>query len=107
MMKNISLLFGLLTIVGGVIGYIKAGSTASLIAGGVSGTLLILFTLMYIKQKAWAVYGILAVSVLLFARFITPFLETYAIMPAGLMVVLSAINIIGFLPKLSLVKRSA
>ena len=35
------IIFGLLTIVGGVMGYVKAGSTASLIAGSISGILLL------------------------------------------------------------------
>ena len=35
------IIFGLLTIVGGVIGYVKAGSTASIIAGSISGIALI------------------------------------------------------------------
>src|SRR5881275_2244495 len=35
------IIFGLLTIVGGVIGYVKAGSTASIIAGAISGVALI------------------------------------------------------------------
>ena len=36
------IIFGLLTIVGGVMGYAKAGSTASLIAGSISGILLLI-----------------------------------------------------------------
>ena len=35
------IIFGLLTIVGGVIGYVKAGSTASIVAGAISGVALI------------------------------------------------------------------
>ena len=35
------IIFGLLTIVGGVIGYVKAGSTASIVAGAISGIALI------------------------------------------------------------------
>ena len=31
------IIFGLLTIVGGIIGYVKAGSTASIIAGAIHG----------------------------------------------------------------------
>ncbi|MDB6147845.1 MAG: hypothetical protein JWO45_1509 [Spartobacteria bacterium] len=35
------LVFGLLTIAGGIMGYVKAGSTASIIAGSLTGILLI------------------------------------------------------------------
>ena len=34
------LIFGLLTLAGGIMGYVKANSVASLIAGGLSGILL-------------------------------------------------------------------
>jgi uncharacterized membrane protein (UPF0136 family) len=36
------IVFGLLTIAGGIMGYVKAGSNASLIAGSLSGLLLLL-----------------------------------------------------------------
>ena len=39
-------LFGLFSLAGGLIGYFKAGSMASLIAGGVSGLILLLFRLL-------------------------------------------------------------
>lgn len=87
-------IFGLLTIVGGVIGYVKAGSTASIIAGSVAGILLLV--------AAWVLPGNLVlglalatiVSILLAGRFVPAFIKTGHLMPAGLMSVLSVIGII-------------
>lgn len=88
------IVFGLLTIVGGVIGFVKAGSTASIIAGSVSGILLIVaaYLLSGHLTLGLALAGI--VSILLAGRFIPAFIKTGQAMPAGLMSVLSAIGII-------------
>jgi len=88
------IIFGLLTIVGGVIGYVKAGSMASIIAGSISGIALIV--------AAWLLPGNLAlglaiaglVSILLAGRFIPAFMKTGQAMPAGLMSALSVIGVI-------------
>jgi uncharacterized membrane protein (UPF0136 family) len=90
-----TLLFGLLTIAGGAVGYVKAKSKASLIAGGISGLLLLLAAYLMTSGHFWA-GQILAfvISVLLAGRFIPAFLKTRKPMPAGLMCVLSVIGII-------------
>src|SRR5438477_8999772 len=88
------IVFGLLTIVGGVIGYVKAGSTASIIAGSISGILLLI--------AAWVLPGNLVlglalaavISIALAGRFIPAFIKTGHLMPAGLMSVLSVIGVI-------------
>ncbi|HYJ05707.1 MAG TPA: TMEM14 family protein [Chthoniobacterales bacterium] len=88
------IIFGLLTIVGGVIGYVKAGSTVSIIAGAISGIALIVaaFLLPGNVVLGLALAGL--VSILLAGRFIPAFMKTGAVMPAGLMSVLSVIGII-------------
>src|SRR5947207_11986915 len=88
------IIFGLLTILGGVIGYVKAGSTASIIAGSISGILLLI--------AAWVLPGNLVlglalaavISIALALRFIPAFIKTGHLMPAGLMSVLSVIGVI-------------
>lgn len=87
-------IFGALTIIGGVIGYVKAKSKASIIAGSVSGVLLLL--------AAWLMTGMptagmglgLAISVLLAGRFVPAFLRTRGFMPAGMMSLLSVLGIV-------------
>ena len=88
------IIFGLLTIVGGVIGYVKAGSTVSIIAGSISGIALIVaaFLLPGNVVLGLAIAGL--VSILLAGRFIPAFMKTGAVMPAGLMSVLSVIGVI-------------
>ena len=88
------IIFGLLTIVGGVIGFVKAGSTASIIAGSISGILL--FVAAFLLPQNLAAGLILAgvVSILLAGRFVPAFLKTGQAMPAGLMSVLSVLGVI-------------
>ncbi|MEY2481514.1 MAG: hypothetical protein QOK24_42 [Verrucomicrobiota bacterium] len=88
------IVFGLLTIVGGVIGFVKAGSTASIIAGSISGIALIVaaFVLPGNLVLGLAIAGL--VSILLAGKFIPAFLKTGQVMPAGLMSLLSVIGLI-------------
>ena len=88
------IIFGLLTIIGGVIGFVKAGSTASIIAGSTSGILL--FVAAFLLPQNLAAGLILAgvVSILLAGRFVPAFLKTGQAMPAGLMSVLSVLGVI-------------
>jgi uncharacterized membrane protein (UPF0136 family) len=88
------IVFGILTIAGGIIGYVKAGSTASIIAGSISGMLLLLAAWLMPEHQAAGLILALVVSLLLAAQFIPKFFRTFKVMPAGLMSVLSAIGII-------------
>ena len=88
------IIFGLLTIVGGVIGYAKAGSTASIIAGSISGIALIVAAYLLPGNVAVGLIMAGVVSVLLAGRFIPAFLKTGKVMPAGLMAVLSVIGVV-------------
>lgn len=88
------IIFGLLTIVGGVIGYVKAGSTVSIIAGSVSGIALIVAAFLLPGNVALGLALAGLVSILLAGRFIPVFMKTGAVMPAGLMSILSVIGVI-------------
>ena len=88
------IIFGILTIVGGIVGYVKAGSMASIIAGSISGVLLLLAAFLLPEHQAAGLILALAVSLLLAAQFIPKFFRTFKVMPAGLMSVLSALGII-------------
>jgi uncharacterized membrane protein (UPF0136 family) len=92
--KTYFIIFGLLTIAGGVFGYIRAGSTASIIAGSVAGVALLVAAFLLPGN---AVAGLLIgglISVLLAGRFVPAFLRTGDFMPAGMMAILSVIGVI-------------
>ena len=88
------IIFGILTIVGGVIGYVKAGSTASIVAGAISGIALIVAAYLLPGNVAVGLIVAGVVSLLLAGRFIPAFMTTGKMMPAGLMAILSAIGVV-------------
>jgi uncharacterized membrane protein (UPF0136 family) len=88
------IVFGLLTIAGGVMGYVKAGSTASIIAGSISGILLLVAAWLLPDQLALGLAVAALVSIALAGRFVPIFMKTGQALPAGLMSVLSVIGVI-------------
>ena len=88
------IVFGLLTIVGGVMGYAKAGSTASIIAGSICGILLLLAAFLLPGNLAVGLALAAVVSIALAGKFVPAFIKTGQLMPAGLMSVLSVIGLI-------------
>ena len=93
-MLNISLFYGLLALVGGIIGFIKAGSMASLIAGSISGILIIVSTLAYIRGRVAGYYALLTIAVLVGGWFLKGYLTTGKVFPAAVMTLLSALNLL-------------
>lgn len=96
-MLYFSLAYGLFTIVGGLIGFLKVGSTTSLLAGSLSGALIIASALAYIRGRMIGFYGLIVLSIALFGWFLKGYLATGKVMPALIMVVLSAANLAGVL----------
>jgi uncharacterized membrane protein (UPF0136 family) len=88
------LIFGLLTIAGGVIGYVKAGSTPSIIAGSITGVLLLIGAWLIPEHRAAGLIVVLVVSLLLALQFIPKFIRGGKVMPAGLMSILSVIGLV-------------
>lgn len=88
------LIFGALTIIGGVIGYVKAGSLPSIIAGMVTGVLLLVAGWILPTNRIIGIVIALIISFLLAAQFIPKFIRTGKAMPAGLMSILSVIGIV-------------
>jgi uncharacterized membrane protein (UPF0136 family) len=86
--------FGALTIIGGVIGFVKAGSRASLIAGGISGVLLLVAAWLVPGQPLVGLPLALILSLALGGRFIPAFLKEKKVMPAGMMSILSVIGLV-------------
>ncbi len=86
--------FGGLTMVGGAMGFVKAKSKPSLIAGSIAGGLLLLAAwLMQTQGRSGVLLGLI-VSVLLLARFGRSYAQTRKPMPAGLMALFGTIGIV-------------
>jgi len=88
------IVFGALTIIGGIVGYLKAGSVASIIAGSITGVLLLVAAFLLPEHRTIGLATALIISLLLAAQFVPKFLRTGRVMPAGMMSVLSVIGII-------------
>ena len=88
------LVFGLLTIAGGVMGFVRAKSKASLLAGGIAGiALLAAWWLMGSQGRPGVILG-LVVSLALAARFVSSYGKSKKMMPAGLMAILSVLGVV-------------
>ena len=79
------IVFGALTIVGGIVGYLKAGSVASIIAGSIAGVLLLVAAFLLPEHRTIGLATALIVSLLLAAQFVPKFIRTGKVMPAGTM----------------------
>jgi hypothetical protein len=86
---SLVLIYGVVVLVGGLIGHYKSQSMASLISGITFGTLLILSGLALIKKKHWAQWIALSLAFLLDAFFSWRFAQTLKFFPSGLMSVIS------------------
>jgi uncharacterized membrane protein (UPF0136 family) len=84
--------FGLIAVLGGAMGYARAKSKASLIAGGISGGLLVIAGLLYPGLLSSVLA--LVVSVLLLVHFGRSYASKKKPMPAVPMIVLSGICIV-------------
>lgn len=63
--------YGVVAGLGGLMGYVTKGSVASLVAGGVSGCLLLASVVLVSKQPKLGLIGALVVSLALLGRFIS------------------------------------
>ncbi len=88
------IVFGLLTIAGGVIGFVSKGSVPSIVAGSISGVLLLVAAFLLPNHLVAGLALAAVISLLLAGQFIPKFIKTGQMMPAALMSVLSVIGII-------------
>ena len=86
--------FGALTIIGGIIGYVKAGSVPSIIAGAITGLLLIIAAAILPEHRAAGLATAFIVSLLLAGQFVPKLIRTGKVMPAGMMSILSVIGLV-------------
>ncbi len=96
----IGMLCGLVSLVGGVLGYVRADSSASLIAGSVAGLLLLVTGYVTLGRSGWAQIVMSLVGLVLLARFLPVYFQTTAVWPALVLVALGSftfgLGILGF-----------
>lgn len=88
--------FGLMTIAGGVMGFVRAKSRPSLIAGSISGIALLVagyFMGTATNARIGLILGLI-VSLALAGRFVGAFLKSKKMMPAGLMALLGTVGVV-------------
>lgn len=86
--------YGVLAIIGGIMGYVQVQSKASLISGLISGALLLLGGILWTKGISAGVPLSLIVTAALVIVFIGRFRKTGKFMPAGLMIGLGAVALV-------------
>lgn len=86
--------YGILTLIGGIIGYVQAQSKVSLISGSVSGLLLMFALVMQLQGQAWGLTLAVVVTAVLVVVFAIRLVKTRKFMPAGLMTVLGVAALI-------------
>ena len=87
-------IYAVLMVAGGIMGYLKAGSLASLMSGGGSGLLLIGCSL-FVWKRNLAAYDI-AIGILccLLAFFSYRFISTQQVAPAGILLLMTTLVLI-------------
>jgi len=85
------LAYALFVLLGGIFGYVKAGSTASLIMGVIFAAALSIGAFALLNEKKIGFPIAVATTLLLTTFFIYRFILTYHFMPAGLMSLISLI----------------
>ena len=88
------LLYGLLVLGGGIIGYTASGSMASVIAGGAFGLGLLASSLGVLRGKDMGFLMAPILTVLLTAFFGYRFMQSGEFMPSGLMGVISLVALV-------------
>lgn len=87
-------IYGVLSLVGGIIGYVQAGSLPSMISGAITGILLIIAGVGLVQGQAWGLWLAIAIAALLLTVFIFRLVKTKKFMPAGLMVIAGVATLI-------------
>jgi uncharacterized membrane protein (UPF0136 family) len=66
----VTALYGLVSLGGGLLGYVRAGSVASIIAGGIAGILLLLCAFGIFRMPVASLAGAIIIAVALLGRFV-------------------------------------
>jgi uncharacterized membrane protein (UPF0136 family) len=79
--------YGILALVGGIIGYIQVKSKISLLSGSISGLLLIFAAYCQLQGQTWGLTLAAVVTGILVVFFAFRLTKTRKFMPAGLMII--------------------
>lgn len=90
----LTLIYGVIILIGGWIGHVKAGSQASLIMGLVFAILLILCAFLSFKGKQLGAFGALLLTLVLDGFFTYRFIVTKKWMPPGMMSLVSLLTLL-------------
>lgn len=93
LLKFFYIFFGVLTIAGGLMGFLKAKSTASLVAGFILGGLLLAAAVLLRPETNVPLFLGLVASLAIAGKFIPDLITKMTLFPAGLMALLSAVSI--------------
>jgi uncharacterized membrane protein (UPF0136 family) len=86
--------YGIVALIGGIIGYIQANSQVSLLSGITSGLLLILAAYLQLQGQTWALILAVFVTAVLVVVFALRLAKTRKFMPAGLMTILGMLALV-------------
>ena len=97
-----TLIYGIIPLLGGLIGYFQAGSKASLISGSTSGLLMLISSYFMSQGLQWASIIAGAITLMLIVVFSIRLKKTGKFMPAGLMIICGVITFILIISQYSL-----
>ena len=80
------LIYGVTAIIGGIIGFTKSHSKASIISGSISGVGLLVSGAAAAQNLEWGKIAGMAIAALLVIVFVVRLITTKKFMPAGLMI---------------------
>jgi len=94
MTSAIVAVFGIFNLIGGIIGYVKVKSVPSLVAGVLSGVILLFSAYGIAGGSRAAAISALIISLLLGGRFLGTWIKKRKVMPDLLIVILSAATLL-------------
>ncbi|MBP0020156.1 MAG: hypothetical protein J7647_21700 [Cyanobacteria bacterium SBLK] len=81
-----AIIYGIVAIAGGIMGYVRAKSKISLISGCGSGILLLIAGLLSLQGQNWGLTAAIAITSILILTFVVRLAKTRKMMPASLMI---------------------
>ena len=89
-----TLTYGIICLIGGLVGYFKARSKVSLLWGSISGILLLVCTYLQGQGYNWALAIAWGITLILVVVFLTRLTITGNFMPAGVMAILGIVALV-------------